>query len=157
MLPRKWEIRQCFVFQPHISFIVLQHYSLRKSDWLSSGNALIQWVKNAIFVFPALPGSVDAQVMWGGTVKRLLIAYFIGNMYAKKYQNPFTCVEVIASRRRDVFWDTVKFILSRNLVNRINITEFMIVQIGCIDVAAVNVHCHLLLPEQWSSGSRGSD
>jgi len=36
-----------------------------------------------------------------------LIAYFIGNISAKKYYNPFTCVKVIASQRWDVFWDTV--------------------------------------------------
>jgi len=32
-----------------------------------------------------------------------LIAYFISNISAKKYQNPFMCVEVIASQRWDVF------------------------------------------------------
>jgi len=40
-------------------------------------------------------------------VKQHLIAYFIGNISAKKYQNPFRYVKVIASQRRDVFWDTV--------------------------------------------------
>jgi len=34
---------------------------------------------------------------------RLLITYFIGNISAKKYQNPFMCVKVIASQRWDVF------------------------------------------------------
>jgi len=57
--------------------------------------------------FPILPGSAEAQAIWGGTVKRLLIAYFIGNISAKKCQNPFMCVKVIASQRWDVFWDTV--------------------------------------------------
>jgi len=37
--------------------------------------------------FPVLPGSAEAQAIWGGTVKCLLIAYFIGNLSAKKYQN----------------------------------------------------------------------
>jgi len=37
-----------------------------------------------------------------GIVKCLLIAYFIGNISAKKYQNPFTCIKVIASQRWDV-------------------------------------------------------
>jgi len=32
--------------------------------------------------FPVLP---EAQVISGGIVKRLLIAYFIGNISAKKY------------------------------------------------------------------------
>ena len=37
------------------------------------------------FVFPVLPGSTEAQVIWGGIVKRLLIAhaYFIGSISAK--------------------------------------------------------------------------
>jgi len=37
-----------------------------------------------------LTGSAEAQVIWGGIVKRFLISYFIGNISAKKYQNPFT-------------------------------------------------------------------
>jgi len=61
------------------------------------------WVKNVIFVFSRLPGSAKAQVIWSGTVKCLLIAYFIGNISAKKYQNPFMCIKVIASQMWDVF------------------------------------------------------
>jgi len=57
--------------------------------------------------FPVLPGSAEAQVICGGIVKRLLIAYFIGNISAKKYENPFMCVKVIASQRWDIFWDMV--------------------------------------------------
>jgi len=58
---------------------------------LNSGNALIQHLsENMRFsCFPVLPGSAEAQVIWGGTVKCLLIAYFIGNISAKKYQNAF--------------------------------------------------------------------
>jgi len=33
---------------------------------------------------PVLPGSAEAEVIWGGIVKRLVIAYFIDNIYAKK-------------------------------------------------------------------------
>jgi len=65
--------------------------------------------------FPVLPGSVEAQVIWGGIVKRLLIAYFIGNISAKKCQNPFTRVKVIASQRWDVFWDTVYLQMSHRV------------------------------------------
>jgi len=55
--------------------------------------------------FPVLPGSAEAQVIWGGRVKRLLIAYIIGNISAKKYQNAFTYryVKVIANQRWDIF------------------------------------------------------
>jgi len=59
------------------------------------------WVKNVCF--PVFPDSAEAQDNWGGIVKRLLIAYFIGNICAKKYQNPFMCDKVIASQRWGVF------------------------------------------------------
>jgi len=58
--------------------------------------------------FPVLSGSAEAQVTWGGIVKRLLIVYFIINIYAKKYQNPFMCLKVIASQTKvGRFLDTV--------------------------------------------------
>jgi len=53
--------------------------------------------------FCILPRSAKAQVIWGGIVKRLLIAYFICNISTKKCQNPFMCVKVTASQRWDVF------------------------------------------------------
>jgi len=58
-------------------------------------------VKNdAIVVFSVLPDSSEAQVICGGTVKRFLIACFIGSISAKKkIQNPFARVKVIASQR----------------------------------------------------------
>ena len=63
----------------------------------------IQLSENAIFTFPGFARySAEAQVNWGGIVKCLLIAYLIGNISAKKYQNPFLWVKVIASRRWDV-------------------------------------------------------
>ena len=76
-----------------------------RNDELNSGNALIQHLREKMpfSFFPVLPGSAEAQVIWGGIVKHLLVAYFISSISAKKYQNPFTCVKVIASRRWDVF------------------------------------------------------
>jgi len=54
------------------------------SDWLNSGNTVTQRVKNSLFVFPVLPaGSTEAHVIWGGILKRRLIAYFIGSISAK--------------------------------------------------------------------------
>jgi len=81
----------------------------KSSSWLNSCNALIlqHLRENAILRWPVLPRSAEAQVNWRGTVKCLFIAYFIGNIPAKKYENPFTCVKVIASQRWDVFGDTV--------------------------------------------------
>jgi len=53
--------------------------------------------------FSVLPGSAEAQVIWGGTVKSLLIAHFISDTSAKKYKNVFTYVKVIANQRWEVF------------------------------------------------------
>jgi len=53
--------------------------------------------------FRILPGSAEAQVIWGGMVKWLLIACFIANISVKKYQNPLMCIRVVASQRWDVF------------------------------------------------------
>ena len=68
--------------------------------------ALIQHLReNCNFCVSLLPGSAEAQVICGGIVKCPLIDYFIGNVSAKKYQNSFTCVNIIASQR----WDVLKF------------------------------------------------
>jgi len=60
---------------------------------VTQSNSVKVWFSH----FAISPGSAEAQVIWGGVVKCLLIAYFIGNISAKKYQNPFMCVKVIAS------------------------------------------------------------
>jgi len=78
----------------------------QRTGVLCAQHSPIEW-KLWFSCFPVLPGSAEAQVIWGGIVKRLLIAYFIGNISAKKYQNPFMCVKGVASQRWDVFWDTV--------------------------------------------------
>jgi len=59
----------------------------------------MQRVTNAIFMFPVLPVSAEAQVISGGIVKRLLVAYFIGNISAKKCQNLFRWVKLVANQR----------------------------------------------------------
>jgi len=81
-----------------------QHGACNTSNCCNALDQYSIWVKNVIFVFPVLPGSAEAQVIWGGIVKRLLIAYFIGN---SSTNNPFMYVKVIPSQRWDVFWDTV--------------------------------------------------
>ena len=76
----------------------------------------IEW-KMWFSCLPILTGSAEGQVILGGIAKRLLIAYIIGNISAKKYQNPFTCIRVIASQRWDVFWDTVYLYCRRRNTN----------------------------------------
>jgi len=57
----------------------------KSSSWLNSGNVLIQhWGKMQFSRFSVLPGSAEAQINWCDIVKCLLIAYFIGNISAKK-------------------------------------------------------------------------
>jgi len=74
------------------------------TGWILAMHWYSIWVKKMRFsCFPLLPGSLEAQVIWSGRVKRLLIAYFIGNVSANKYQNAFTCVKVITNQRWDIF------------------------------------------------------
>jgi len=40
-------------------------------------------ISYVILCFRVLPGSAESQVIWGGIVKRLVIAYFIGNISSK--------------------------------------------------------------------------
>jgi len=78
--------------------------------------------------FPVLPGSAEAQVIWGGIVKSLLIVYFIGNISAKKYQNAFTYVKVNANQRSDVFLRRSVHIILMCLVFR---ATQVVAVIGC--------------------------
>jgi len=76
----------------------------KSSSWLNSGNALIQHLRESAFSrFPVLLGNAEARLIWCGLLKCLLIVYFIGNISAKKYQNPFTSVKVTANQRWGVF------------------------------------------------------
>ena len=76
------------------------------TSWILAKHWYSIWVKKRRFsCFLVLPGSVEAQVIWGGTVKRLLIAYFIGNISAKKISK---CVHVCQSYIKPKvghFWD----------------------------------------------------
>jgi len=49
-------------------------------------------------------GSAEALVRWGGKLLHLLIAYFLGNMCAKHYENPIMFSRVTAKNVRDVFF-----------------------------------------------------
>jgi len=62
---------------------------------------------HTVFCFYILPASAEALVTWGGKMKFFLIAYFLGNIYAKNYENRFMYFRVIARQIRDIFWDTV--------------------------------------------------
>jgi len=57
--------------------------------------------------FPVLPGSAKAQVTWGGIVKRLLIAYFIGNICSKKISKSVHVSQSYNKPNVGRFWGTV--------------------------------------------------
>jgi len=58
--------------------------------------------------FQVLPGSAEAQVIWGGIiVKRLLIAYFIGNISAKKIKIHSHVSKLLQAKGGMCFWDMV--------------------------------------------------
>jgi len=57
--------------------------------------------------FSILPGSAEAQVNWCGVVKCLLIAYFIGNIFAKKISKSIHMCQRYSKPKVGRFWDTV--------------------------------------------------
>jgi len=76
---------------------------LSQKDWrnqaATSWIVAMHWLeylseKKRFSCFPVLPGSAEAQVISGDTVKRLFIAYFIGNISAKKISK---CVHICQS------------------------------------------------------------
>jgi len=81
------------------------------TSWILAMHWCSIWVKKCDFRVSPFCQVVQKHKLFGaGIVKRLLIACFIGNISAKKYQNTFTYVKVTANQRWDVFWDTVLFI-----------------------------------------------
>ena len=69
-------------------------------------HASFKW-KDIISGFPVSPGSAEALVKWGGKIKYVLIAYFLGNIFAKNCCNRMVHVKIISSQRRDVFCSVV--------------------------------------------------
>ena len=62
--------------------------------------------KDAISGFPVFPGSAEAPVRCGGKIKCILIAYFLGNIYAQNYRNRTVYVKIIASCKDGKFFET---------------------------------------------------
>ena len=78
-----------------------------RSNWLNSGNALIQHLSEKkcglrVSPFCQVAQKHKAYAIWGGIVKRLLIAYFIGNISAKNVEMRSRMLK-LANQRLDVF------------------------------------------------------
>jgi len=59
--------------------------------------------KDAISGCSVSPGSAEALIKWGGKIKYILIAYFLGNICAKNCRNRTMCVKIIASQIWEAF------------------------------------------------------
>ena len=70
-------------------------------------HAALKW-NDAISGFPVSSGSADALITCGGKIKYILIAYFLGNIYAKNCSNWTVYVKNYSKLYRwDLFWDTL--------------------------------------------------
>ena len=58
---------------------------------------------DAISGFSVSPGSAEALVRCGGKIKYILIAYFLGNICAKKCRNRTVYLKIIASVKVELF------------------------------------------------------
>jgi len=54
--------------------------------------------------FPVSPGSAEALVRYGGKIKYILIAYFLGNIYARNCRYRTVYVKIIASCKGRTFF-----------------------------------------------------
>ena len=83
-------------------------------------------------VSPFCKSSAEAQVIWGGILKHLLSAYFIGNISAKKYRSLSTCVRVTASQRWDVFLRHGVYIAPKPTNDlKVICNDFLVVKVNC--------------------------
>jgi len=91
MLPNIPELNALIIRfrESYISVIWVASQKDRRSQgatgWILAMQCYNILVKTMRFsCFPVLPGTAEALIIWGGTVKRLLIAYFISNISGKK-------------------------------------------------------------------------
>ena len=90
--------------------------------------------------FRVLPGSAEAQVIWGGIVKRLLIAYFIGNIYAsQKMSKSIHVRQSYGKPKVGRFWDTVYIV---HLMLALGIRIIVLAMVICLTTQRLaNVRC----------------
>jgi len=69
--------------------------------------------------FPVSPGSAEALVRCGGKIMYILIAYFLGNSYAKNCCNRTVYVKITASCKGGTFFETRCTLVSFLLVGRL--------------------------------------
>jgi len=82
-----WAARIITRFRQSYSSVIMSREwkTLKKSrsDWLDCTDTAVEW-KMRLLCFPVLPGSAEARVIWGGTIKHVLIACFISVTFLPK-------------------------------------------------------------------------
>jgi len=73
--------------------------------FLVKKHVAFKW-KDAISGFPVSPCRAEALVRFGGKIKYILIAYFLGNICAKNCRNRTVYVKIIASCTGGTFFET---------------------------------------------------
>jgi len=68
---------------PELRVKRIEEIKERLVEFWQCNDIAFEW-KMQFLCFTILPGSAEVHVIWGGTVKHLLTAYFIGNISAKK-------------------------------------------------------------------------
>jgi len=80
------------VIQYHEYESLVSKFEEIKRRLLKTGKAVIQHLSEMMLFlnYSIISGSAEALVRCGGKLQHLLIAYFIGNTYAKHYDNQTT-------------------------------------------------------------------
>jgi len=82
-------------------------------EFMQCTNTAFEW-KMLFLCFSILPGSAEAQLIWGGSVKHLLIAYFINNISAKKVSKSIHISQGYSKPKMGRFWDMVYIQATKN-------------------------------------------
>ena len=125
-LPRSCLVHPVDCFDSEGWFSSDQVIFLTVSWFLVKKQAAFKW-KDAISGFHVSPGSAEALVRCGGKIKYILIAYFLGNIYAKKLsQSNCVCKNYSKLYRWDVFLrhSVVYHSISFVQLNKIEATQF---------------------------------
>jgi len=104
-LPRSCVVHPVDYFDSEEWFSSDQVIFLTTLCFLVKKHAAFKW-KDAISRFPVSPGNAEASVRWGGKIKYVLIAYFLGSIIAKNCCNRTVYVKVITTQRWDVSFET---------------------------------------------------
>jgi len=113
------------------------------SCFLVKKHAAFKW-KDAISGFPVSQGSAEALVMCAGKINHIFIAYFLGNIYAKKCRSQTVYVKIIGSCKGGTFF------LRHSVDNKSHLGKNY-ARCTCASFDLWWTSCCCILTTQWSS------